>query len=36
MKGLGYERYGAHGGDAGALVGRELGILAPEDVRKRS
>jgi epoxide hydrolase len=29
MKGLGYERYGAHGGDAGALVGRELGILAP-------
>ena len=30
MKGLGYERYGAHGGDAGALVTRELGILAPE------
>jgi pimeloyl-ACP methyl ester carboxylesterase len=30
MKALGYERYGAHGGDAGALVGRELGILAPE------
>jgi pimeloyl-ACP methyl ester carboxylesterase len=30
MKGLGYERYGAHGGDAGALVVRELGILAPE------
>lgn len=30
MKGLGYDRYGAHGGDAGALVGRELGILAPE------
>jgi pimeloyl-ACP methyl ester carboxylesterase len=30
MKGLGYERYGAHGGDAGALVGRELGILAPK------
>ncbi|MHA7776343.1 epoxide hydrolase family protein [Roseibium sp. M-1] len=30
MKGLGYGRYGAHGGDAGALVGRELGILAPE------
>lgn len=29
MKALGYERYGAHGGDAGALVGRELGILAP-------
>jgi len=30
MKALGYERYGAHGGDAGALVGRELGILAPK------
>ena len=30
MKGIGYERYGAHGGDAGALVGRELGILAPK------
>jgi pimeloyl-ACP methyl ester carboxylesterase len=26
---LGYERWGAVGGDAGALVGRELGILAP-------
>ena len=30
MKRLGYRQYGAHGGDAGALVGRELGILAPE------
>jgi pimeloyl-ACP methyl ester carboxylesterase len=30
MKRLGYQRYGAHGGDAGALVGRELGILAPQ------
>lgn len=30
MTGLGYARYGAHGGDTGALVGRELGILAPE------
>lgn len=30
MKRLGYARYGAQGGDAGALVGRELGILAPE------
>lgn len=30
MTGLGYTRYGAHGGDAGALVGRELGILAPK------
>ena len=29
MKRLGYARYGAHGGDVGALVGRELGILAP-------
>ena len=29
MKLLGYERYGAHGGDAGALVTRELGILKP-------
>jgi len=29
MKRLGYERYGAHGGDAGALVSRELGILNP-------
>lgn len=30
MKRLGYTRYGAHGGDAGSLIGRELGILAPE------
>lgn len=30
MKRLGYTRYGAQGGDAGALVARELGILAPE------
>ncbi len=30
MKRLGYERYGAQGGDAGALVTRELGILAPQ------
>jgi epoxide hydrolase len=30
MKRLGYERYGAHGGDAGALVTRELGILKPD------
>jgi epoxide hydrolase len=29
MQRLGYERYGAHGGDAGALVTRELGILKP-------
>lgn len=30
MKRLGYQRYGAQGGDAGALVSRELAILAPE------
>ena len=30
MKGLGYGRYGAQGGDLGALISRELGILAPE------
>lgn len=29
MKQLGYERYGAQGGDVGALITRELGILAP-------
>ena len=29
MNRLGYERYGAHGGDAGALISRELGILKP-------
>jgi pimeloyl-ACP methyl ester carboxylesterase len=30
MQRLEYERYGAHGGDAGALITRELGILKPE------
>lgn len=30
MKRLGYTRYGAQGNDAGAMVVRELGILAPE------
>jgi pimeloyl-ACP methyl ester carboxylesterase len=30
MQRLGYTRYGAQGGDVGALVGRELGILRPE------
>ncbi|NUR69932.1 MAG: epoxide hydrolase [Hamadaea sp.] len=30
MARLGYEHWGAAGGDAGALVGRELGILGPE------
>lgn len=30
MKRLGYTHYGAHGGDLGACIGRELGILAPQ------
>ena len=30
MKQLGYARYGAQGGDVGALVGRELGVLKPK------
>lgn len=30
MKRLGYARYGAQGGDVGALVSKELGILKPE------
>ncbi|MFC8734102.1 epoxide hydrolase family protein [Luteimicrobium sp. NPDC057192] len=30
MAGLGYERWGVVGNDVGALVARELGILAPE------
>jgi pimeloyl-ACP methyl ester carboxylesterase len=30
MARLGYRRWGVAGGDTGALVGRELGILAPE------
>jgi pimeloyl-ACP methyl ester carboxylesterase len=30
MKGLGYARYGAQGGDLGALISKELGLLAPE------
>jgi pimeloyl-ACP methyl ester carboxylesterase len=29
MSRLGYQRWGAAGGDVGALVGRELGILSP-------
>jgi pimeloyl-ACP methyl ester carboxylesterase len=29
MTRLGYERYGSHGGDLGALISRELGILKP-------
>jgi pimeloyl-ACP methyl ester carboxylesterase len=30
MRRLGYERYAAHGGDLGALVSRELGMLDPD------
>ena len=30
MKRLGYARYGAQGGDVGALISKELGILKPE------
>jgi pimeloyl-ACP methyl ester carboxylesterase len=30
MKRLGYTRYGAQGGDVGALITKELGTLAPE------
>jgi len=30
MKRLGYARYGAQGGDVGALISKELGTLAPE------
>jgi epoxide hydrolase len=30
MSRLGYPRWGASGGDTGALVGKELGILAPD------
>lgn len=30
MRGLGYTSYGAHGSDHGALVSRELAMLAPE------
>ena len=30
MKRLGYQRYGAHGGDVGSGIGKELGILAPK------
>ena len=29
MARLGYQQWGVAGGDTGALVGRELGILAP-------
>ncbi|MDR2322379.1 MAG: epoxide hydrolase [Microbacterium sp.] len=30
MRGLGYESYGVHGSDNGAMVARELGLLAPD------
>ncbi|WP_068613695.1 epoxide hydrolase family protein [Paenibacillus tuaregi] len=30
MSRLGYTRYGAHGGDAGSLISREMGIQQPE------
>ena len=30
MRGLGYARYGAQGGDLGALISKELGLLHPE------
>ncbi len=30
MRGLGYESYGIHGSDGGAMVGRELAVLDPE------
>jgi len=30
MRRLGYERYGVHGSDHGALVARELGVRAPD------
>jgi pimeloyl-ACP methyl ester carboxylesterase len=30
MRRLGYERYGVHGSDQGAMIARELGLLAPE------
>jgi pimeloyl-ACP methyl ester carboxylesterase len=32
MRRLGYERYGAQGGDWGAIISRRLGILDPEHV----
>ncbi|TDW78043.1 pimeloyl-ACP methyl ester carboxylesterase [Kribbella pratensis] len=30
MRRLGYESYGAHGSDGGAMISRELGVLNPE------
>ncbi|AEE44992.1 epoxide hydrolase family protein [Cellulomonas fimi] len=33
MRGLGYDSYGIHGSDGGAMVGRELAVLDPEGFR---
>lgn len=33
MRGLGYDSYGIHGSDGGAMVGRELAVLEPEGFR---
>lgn len=33
MRRLGYESYGVHGSDAGAMIGRELAVLDPEGFR---
>lgn len=33
MRRLGYDAYGIHGSDAGAMIGRELAILDPEGFR---
>lgn len=30
MRGLGYESYGAHGSDGGAMISRELGLMEPD------
>lgn len=30
MRGLGYARYGAHGGDAGSFISRQLGVANPD------
>jgi pimeloyl-ACP methyl ester carboxylesterase len=30
MRQLGYDSYGSHGSDAGAMISRELGLLAPK------
>lgn len=30
MRTLGYDRYGVHGSDAGAMIAREIGLLDPE------